>query len=159
MPFSFSDLHLRRLLTYLGVVLVGLFLLAQLIPYGREHANPPVVLEPRWANPTTLALAQRSCFDCHSNKTRWPWYAKIAPISWLVTHDVMEGREHLNFSDWQGGRRKGESPRRLQKEIRKGDMPPLTYLLAHDEARLSPEEKQQLIRGLEETVRISQSSR
>jgi hypothetical protein len=132
-----------------GVALMGLI---QLVPYGRDHRNPAVVREPAWDSPVTRALAKRACFDCHSFETVWPPYASVAPVSWLVTYDVREGREHLNFSVWQGGARKNESPARLVKEIDEGEMPPIQYRLAHPEARLTPAEKRQLMDGLAATA-------
>ena len=131
---------------------VGALLVMQLAPYGRNHTNPPVVKEPAWNDPATRALAKRACFNCHSFETVWPDYASIAPASWLVYRDVIEGREHLNFSDWQAGRREGEQPDEMAKEINEGEMPPLVYRLAHPEARLSPAEKMQLIQGLRTTA-------
>ncbi len=129
-----------------------LFLLAiQLVPYGRNHANPPVVREPAWDSPATRALAKRACFDCHSHETVWPWYAGIAPASWLVQHDVDEGRKKLDFSDWTG-KRKGENAKELTGEVRKGEMPPLPFRLLHPEARLTDPEKETLIRGLDATA-------
>ena len=68
--------------------IVGLFLLLQLVPYGRTHSNPPTVVEPAWDSPRTRELAVRACFDCHSNQTRWPWYrmahpqADLTPAEW-----------------------------------------------------------------------------
>jgi Haem-binding domain len=144
---------LYRLLFRLCLVGAVLLLLIQLVPYGHRHSNPPVVREPQWDGPGTKELARRACFDCHSNETTWPWYASIAPLSWLVVHDVEDGRRKLNFSDWQGGHRKAEAAKRMRKEIQEGDMPPLPYWLAHPQARLSAEEKQRLIQGLEETTR------
>ena len=83
-----------RILLLAGLVLFGLI---QLVPYGRNHQNPPVVQEPTWADADTRVIAQRACFDCHSNETMWPWYTNIAPFSWLVQRDVEEGRSKLNF--------------------------------------------------------------
>jgi hypothetical protein len=71
--------------------LLGAFLLVQLVPYGRDHSNPPATGEPTWDAPETRALAKQACFDCHSNETEWPAYASIAPVSWLVQRDVNEG--------------------------------------------------------------------
>ena len=82
----------------IGVVVLMAFI--QLIPFGRAHANPPVLQEPNWDSPQTRDLASRACFDCHSNETTWPWYSNVAPVSWLVQRDVDEGREKLNFSEW-----------------------------------------------------------
>ncbi len=133
------------------VVLAGLVLfgLIQLVPYGREHTNPPIVQEPNWDSPQTRALAQRACFDCHSNETVWPWYSHIAPVSWLVQRDVNEGRENMNFSNW------GDYSVRTDKVIRQiqeGKMPPRFYLPLHPEARLSAEEQAALIAGLRRSL-------
>lgn len=127
----------------------GIGLLAiQLIPYGRNHSNPPVIREPLWDSPATRDLAKRACFDCHSHETVWRWYSRLAPVSWLIRYDVDEGRSELNFSDWKGGARKGERPSKIGEEIAEGGMPPLAFRLVHPEARLSKAEKQQLINGL-----------
>ena len=61
------------------------------VPYGRDHVNPPVGAEPSWDSPETRALARQACFDCHSNETEWPAYSTVAPVSWLIQHDVSEG--------------------------------------------------------------------
>jgi cytochrome c551/c552 len=134
----------------LGVIVgaVALFALIQLIPTGVSYTNPPVVSEPNWGSPQTRALAQRACFDCHSNETTWPWYSKIAPVSWLVAKDVNEGRQKLNFSDWAraGQSRRDEDPQEeIVRNIENGSMPPWYYTLLHPTASLSAEEKQQLI--------------
>ena len=128
-----------------GVVL----LLAQLIPYGRNHTNPPVLREPTWDRPETRRLARLACFDCHSNETVWPWYSKIAPVSWLVQRDVMEGRAELNFSEWD---RPQKEAKESAKVIRAGEMPPGTYLPAHPEARLSPLDREALAAGLQASL-------
>jgi len=143
---------MKKLFGFILVALAlgaGLFLLAQLVPYGRQHVNPPVVSEPPWGSPQARQIAQRACFDCHSNETVWPWYSSIAPVSWLVQRDVDEGREKLNFSDWKGaGGERGEGAEELAEVILEGEMPPPYYLITHTQARLSAEEKQVLIDGL-----------
>lgn len=141
-----------RIIVRAAVGGIGLLLIIQLIPYGRDHNNPPVVREPAWDNASTRELVRRACFDCHSNQTVWPRYAGIAPASWLVYNDVVEGREKLNFSDWLDGRREGEKADEIRKEIEEGEMPPFQYRLVHPEARLTGEEKQLLIKGLTATV-------
>ncbi len=125
------------------------FILIQFVPYGKEHSNPPVLSTPEWDSPDTEKLFMRACGDCHSNETKWPWYSKIAPISWLVTYDVMEGREHFNVSMW--GIQKKNDGDEAAEELREGEMPPFVYLLAHPEARLSEDEKKRLIDGLVKT--------
>lgn len=137
---------MRNIVTIIIIVLAGGFILIQLVPYGRDHTNPPVLAEPQWDSAQTRELAQRACFDCHSNETLWPWYSNIAPVSWLVQRDVDEGREHLNFSEW--GRGGGEEADELAEVIYEGTMPPRSFLITHPEARLSDTELQVLARGL-----------
>jgi hypothetical protein len=127
----------------LGLLL--LFGLVQLVPYGRNHSNPPVVAEPAWDSQLTRTLAQRACFDCHSNQTTYPWYTNIAPVSWLTQLDIDRGRRRLNFSDWTGNSR---GTRELAGAISEGSMPPFYYVWMHPSAKLSAAEKQQLINGL-----------
>jgi mono/diheme cytochrome c family protein len=71
----------------IGVLITVLlfFLVIQLLPLGKQHTNPPVLQEPAWDSQQTRQLAQRACFDCHSNETVWPWYGTVAPVSWLIT--------------------------------------------------------------------------
>jgi mono/diheme cytochrome c family protein len=128
-----------------GVVLL---VVIQAVPYGRDHTNPPVRAEPNWDSPRTRQLAKDACFACHSNQTRWPWYASVAPVSWLTQNDVDEGRKILNFSEWDRAQASGEAA----EAIRDGEMPPWQFKLLHPESRLSDSEKRQLIRGLEATL-------
>ncbi len=138
----------RRDRLRLAALFVGLFLALQLVPYGWRRSNPPVVAEPAWDSPRTRELFFRACADCHSNQTKWPWYSRIAPVSWLVVKDVERGREHLNASEWQ---REQKDAREAAEEVREGSMPLPIYLPAHPEARLDAVEKADLIRGLEAT--------
>lgn len=133
------------------IVIIGGFLLIQLLPYGRNHNNPPVVSEPNWDSSTTRELAQQACFDCHSNETVWPWYSNIAPVSWLIQRDADEGREHLNFSTWGNGGQ-GREPGEAVEAVYEGGMPPLLYLITHPNAQLSASEKQMLADGLRATI-------
>ena len=136
---------IRLILGGIGLLVV-LALLIQIIPYGHDHTNPSVVQEPNWNSPQTREIAKRACFDCHSNETVWPWYSNIAPVSWLVFHDVESGREHLNFSEWN--REDQASFNEIRREVESHKMPPNTYLLAHPGARLTDQEIQTLIQGL-----------
>ena len=141
-----------RILKGIGIVfgvLVALFLLMQLVPYGRTHSNPPTTAEPAWDSPRTRELASRACFDCHSNHTEWPWYANVAPFSWVVQFDVETARDVLNFSEWDRTYpRTGYSGART----RDGMMPPYKYAVAHPEAQLTPAEREELARGLDATL-------
>jgi hypothetical protein len=126
--------------------LLGVFVLLQLVPYGRAHTNPPVIQEPPWDAPATRELVRAACFDCHSNETRWPAYASVAPSSWLLQHDVSEGRRHLNFSEWQ---RPQQHAKDAAEEVRTGEMPPSYYGLMHAPARLSDADRERLATSFE----------
>ena len=118
----------------------------QLVPYGRAHVNPPVVAEPRWDSPATRHLAERACFDCHSNETHWPAYGQVAPVSWLIQNDVDRGRAHLNFSEWQRPQRHAKD---AAEEVRRQDMPPWYYTPLHAPARLTDADRERLAGALE----------
>jgi mono/diheme cytochrome c family protein len=137
----------KRVALILGGLL-ALFLILQIIPVWALKTNPPVQQEPQWDSPQTRALAQRACFDCHSNETVWPWYTNVAPVSWLIIMDTVKGRQHLNFSEW--GLQRAEVDK-VEREISGGSMPPSNYILLHPDAALSVAEKQQLIDGLQKT--------
>ncbi|MFN8485839.1 MAG: heme-binding domain-containing protein [Anaerolineae bacterium] len=139
-----------RIIVIIVAIVVGGFLLIQLIPYGHNHANPPVIQEPQWDSPQTRELAVRACFDCHSNESSWPIYSNIAPISWLVQHDVEDGRRSLNFSEWNKPQREA---RNAGREVQRGEMPDPKYLPLHPQARLTDAEKQALIQGLNNSLR------
>lgn len=145
-----KSLSIKKVVSYVFVAGVVLFGLIQLVPYGRNHDNPPVLAEPQWDSPATRELAVRACYDCHSNETVWPWYSNIAPVSWLVQDHTDEGREKINFSEW--GTRKQETDE-LSEVVLEGEMPMKSYLPTHPEARLTDAEKQQLIDGFNATFR------
>lgn len=140
---------LKTILRRAAIAVTALFVIIQLIPYGRNHTNPSSRVEPQWDSAETRALAKRACFDCHSNETNWPWYSNVAPISWLVQNDVNEGRSKLNFSEWDRPQKEADE---AAEQIQKGEMPLWFYLPLHASARLSAAEKQMLIRGLQATI-------
>ena len=132
----------------LGKVILGVgagLLLIQLVSF--ERTNPPVTGEVE-APPEVKALLKRACFDCHSHDTTWPWYSKVAPVSWLVHRDVVEGRKHLNFSTWTQvpPERKAKKLAEVVDEVGEGEMPPWFFLPLHPEAKLTPEEQQVIVR-------------
>lgn len=132
---------LWRVLLIVAAVLV----LAQAVPYGHDHVNPPVRRDAPWPTVEARELAVRACYGCHSNATIWPWYSHVAPVSWLVAADVDEGREHLNFSEWDRPQRHA---RDAAHEVQEGEMPPGIYLLGHPEARLDRTQRAALVDAL-----------
>jgi len=116
------------------------FLVIQLIPV--EAMENPESQTPLNEPPEVVAILKRSCYDCHSNEVRWPWYSRIAPASWLVAQDVVEGRESLNFSEWpEDPDDQAFSREQVWDSIESGEMPLWFYLPLHPEARLSDEDK------------------
>ena len=130
------------------VVLAVLIAAVQLVPYGRDHTNPPVQKEPAWDSPRTRELFFRACKNCHSNETEWPWYSHVAPASWMVQYDVSHARGHFNVSEWGRERNEGDE---AAEEVRDDEMPPWYYRPLHPEARLTPAEREAFIAGLERT--------
>jgi hypothetical protein len=127
----------------ISAALACVLLLAQLIPVARE--NPPVESEVP-APDEVRRILRNACYDCHSHETRWPWYSRVAPISWLVAHDVSHAREHLNFSAWN---RYDERERRKKleeawEEVEEGEMPLWYYVPFHAEARLGEDDERRL---------------
>ena len=135
----------RTILKWIAFALVASLVVIQLVPYGRDHTNPPGGRQIAWDSPRTHELITDACMDCHSNLTKWPWYSNVAPISWLVQSHVDDGRDELNLSTGE------PEVEKMVEVIRDGSMPPWTYKLTHPGARLSEQEKQELIRGLEAT--------
>jgi hypothetical protein len=133
--------------TILGII--GVFVLIQLVPVWLWQTNPPVTQEPEWDSPQTRSLAQRSCYNCHSNETNWPLYSRVAPASWLVTWDVMQARDHFNFSEWDTA---GHGAEGMDEVILSGEMPLPRYLALHPESSLTEEEQAQLIEGLQASL-------
>jgi mono/diheme cytochrome c family protein len=140
------------MLRKIGYAALAVAVVAQLVPYGHTHENPPVVKEPAWNKPETRALVHAACFDCHSNETVWPWYSNVAPVSWFVVHDVSQARHALNFSEWQRTYRHAKD---APDAVHEGEMPLRSYRQMHAEARLTPEQKQALEDGLKATLGAS----
>ena len=141
---------IKKFFWILVVGAIGLFLLIQLIPFGHTHTNPPTVSEPKWSSPEARAQVKEHCFQCHSNETNWTWYANIAPGSWLIAYDVIEGRDQFNFSDWNN--RPGQLDEMIET-IQEGEMPPIQYWIFHPSSRLNAQQKQDLIDALSSSLK------
>ncbi len=144
-----KGLSMKKNLKSISIALFLMAVVIQFLPVGLDHENPSVIAEPSWDSERTRELFNRTCADCHSHNTKWPWYSNVAPVSWIISHHVEEGREHFNVSAW--GVQKHNEGDEAAEEVEEGDMPIFGYTLAHPEARLSTEEKQLLIQGLKAT--------
>lgn len=134
---------MKNWLRRIGIVLA--LVAIQWVPVDRT--NPPESGQlPELAE--VRAVVQRACYDCHSNETKWPWYSRIAPMSWWIAHDVKEGRKQLNFSLWDqyNERRKTRKFKEIAKEVKKSTMPQWYYVLMHPEAELSATERELIIK-------------
>lgn len=137
------------------VASVMVFGLIQLVPYGRDTTNPPVTGEPQWASPETRELMVRACFGCHSNEVQYPSYASVAPLSWMVQRHIDEGRESVNYSEWDKSTRGGDETFEVIKD---GSMPPAYYTRfgRHPEAKLTNDELETLLAGVLATPGLSE---
>jgi len=140
-----------------GIVLLVALLLSQF--YRPAQTNPPTepgnTLIDRLDPPPAVAqLLKRSCYDCHSHETRWPWYSQVAPASWLVAYDVNEAREHLNLSDW-GAYSERAAVHKIEEmceEVEEGEMPLWFYILLHRDATVRAEELEALCEWAQEVA-------
>jgi hypothetical protein len=137
----------KRIVLWVIGILVLIFALMQAVPYGRNHTNPPAANPFKWTDPQAEAIAKVSCYDCHSNETKWWWATNIAPFSWLVQSDVDGGRSRFNFSNYDGRPSAAGLERAVQDE-----MPPFQYTLIHPSAKLDAAKKQTLIKGYSDSL-------
>jgi hypothetical protein len=142
--------EMKKKLKWIFGALVAVFALLQLTNPART--NPPLLpggdISANNPPPPQIAAQLRaSCYDCHSDETVWPWYSHIAPASWLVVSDVNDGRERLNFSDWPHAlpERAAKRLERMSEELDYKDMPPAKYTIIHADARLTDDQRRQLI--------------
>jgi mono/diheme cytochrome c family protein len=141
----------NNLIKYLIYLVVGgliLFGLIQLIPVDRS--NPATTQEPKWSSPEARALVKQHCFQCHSNETEWPWYSYIAPASWLIKWDVVNGRQAFNFSEWDTNR---GGLNEMIGSIQEGEMPPIQYTIFHPGSVMNAAQKQALIDALTSSLK------
>lgn len=134
-----------KILKWTAIALGVIFAALQLVRPART--NPPVdqsrTLQAHARVPPEVAsILDRSCNDCHSHQTRWPWYSNIAPVSWFVINHVNEGRDEMNFSDWAqySERQQAGLMQQICREITSGAMPLRSYLRMHHNAELSGED-------------------
>ena len=125
-----------KLITYSILTLLVVLFIINLIPFNLS--NPPIssdIIAPE----NVKMILRESCYDCHSNETIWYWYTKYAPVSWLIAHDVNEGREYLNFSTWDNYsvNEKREILHESIEEIQEGEMPMKIYELMHPNSKIS----------------------
>jgi hypothetical protein len=138
-----------KILKWSGIVVVVLLVLIQAVRPAKT--NPPVDEAKTIQANTTMsaevaAIFERACNDCHSNKTTWPWYSQVAPVSWLLVDDVNSGRKELSLSEWgtYDPKKKALKLEKICEEVEAGGMPLNYYLPLHPASRLSDSDKKAL---------------
>jgi hypothetical protein len=128
--------------------LILAFIGIQFVPV--ERTNPPVTGELAAPDPV-MEVFRGSCYDCHSNETVWPWYSRVAPLSWRLADHVEDGRRHLNFSEWESLSEEDRDDLRgeIWEEVEEGNMPLSDYLRMHPEAVMTDSQRDVLRRWLE----------
>lgn len=124
-----------------GPILLLVFIGIQFVPVAAIEASSKRSAM-KGEDPQVVALLKRSCYDCHSNETEWPWYSRVAPASWLVAKDVAGGRESVNFSNWDDMDAFDKQYAREQAHdlVKDGDMPPWFYIPMHPSAKTNDQD-------------------
>ena len=143
----------KVLLGALVLLFIGIQLLPDRLPENKP-ADEKNITHSGVLPDDVLTVLKASCFDCHSSQTQYPWYAKVAPTSWLLANHISDGRDNLNFSEWENysKREKISKLEDIQEQVTKGEMPLKSYIMIHRKARLSPEEISLLAKWTEETT-------
>ena len=140
----------------IALALVAALVAAQFIPL--KKTNPPV--DPSKTMYASLPVPanvqnifERSCKDCHSNETAWPWYSHVAPVSWAIVSDVHGGRAELNLSEWDtyNAKRKDRKFKEICDQLTSGEMPDVKYTSIHRDARLTDTERTAVCQWAEAT--------
>jgi hypothetical protein len=126
---------------------IGIFAALQLTNPARTNPLVKADFIATASPPASVAATLRAaCYDCHSHETTWPWYSRIAPVSWLIASDVDEGREHLDFSDWPADAASAARKLdRINEVLDYREMPPKKYTLVHAAARLTEAQRKEIL--------------
>lgn len=129
-----------------GIAITVVFIAIQLVPVDTRNpaVNPPqTIYATTPVPPDVRSVFDGSCKDCHSSETRWPWYAHVAPASWIVAHDVHEGRKEMNFSEWgtYSAKKREDKLEEICEQIVNGDMPESKYAFIHRKSKPTEEQR------------------
>ncbi len=133
----------------LGIILL-IVVVAQIIPVDKPATSTDTSKDLITNNDlpeSVVKILKTSCYDCHSNQTVYPWYASVAPVSWLVIRDIKEGREELNFSNWETLSKmdKAKLLDDISEEVEEAEMPMPIYFITHSDAKLSEQDRQLMV--------------
>ena len=147
-------------------VLIAIISLLVLIQFIRPERNLGVantatdISHSVVVSPDVKNILEKSCYDCHSNHTEYPWYANVQPVASWLAHHVNEGKDELNFSEFDTYKlkRKTHKLKEVIEQIKKGEMPMSSYLIIHKDAALNEEQKSMLIKWAEESMLVLQDT-
>ena len=130
----------RKIIRPVIYIILAVLVIFQFIPITLDNPSVQADFD---GPPDVRDILKRSCYDCHSNETAWPWYSYVAPVSWMVAGDVHEARSRLNFSDWGmlAPVDKRVAGKNIWGQVKRGDMPLSQYLLMHPAAKLTEPDK------------------
>ena len=136
---------IRKLVKLTPILLVSIFIGMQFVPTpGVSRASTPAPHTPEMIDPQIGKILNRSCQDCHSSRTTWPWYSRVAPVSWVISKHVVEGREVLDFSQWATQTPSAGERLLICAAVSDGAMPLRQYTAIHRNARLSKQDVQSI---------------
>lgn len=146
---------MKKVVRILLLVLVAIFIIIQFIPYGKPSNQPLAgkdLFEVTELPQDVGIILKNACYDCHSQKVKFPWYSNVAPVSWLVTRDIKEGRENLDFSKWRDVSKKDKLKAldKIGEEVSEENMPMKIYTIMHAEARLTKAERDIVVKWAED---------
>ncbi|MBP9889054.1 MAG: heme-binding domain-containing protein [Leptospiraceae bacterium] len=146
---------MKRKRIYLSIV--ALILILQFIPVNRDN---PIVEADLIASQNIKTIFKKSCYDCHSNETKYPIYSYLFPVSFFLQHHIEEAREELNFSNWENlsASKKASKASDILEEIQNKEMPLFSYTILHRNAILTNEEIQEIRQWVEEMENQNESS-
>ena len=147
---------MRRWVKRIGLSVAVLFVICQLVPIRRDNPaiNPSHTVEAtEKLTPAVKAVFGRSCLNCHSNQTRWPWYSYVAPVSWMISSDVHDARKAMNLSNWgsYSANKREEKLEEICEQVTNGDMPDRKYALFHRSSRITPQERDAVCQWTEDS--------
>ena len=146
---------MRRRLKQIGIAVVVLFVAIQFVPANNHNpsVNPSQTIYAIIPVPSDVrSVFDGSCKDCHSNETRWPWYAHVAPASWILAHDVHEGRKEMNFSEWgaYSPEKREDKLEEICEQVVNGDMPESKYAFIHRKSKPAERERDAVCKWTED---------
>jgi hypothetical protein len=146
---SLRHTSVKKRLKWIFGIVIAAFALLQL--FNPPRTNPPVapghdLFATNPPPPQIAATLRGACYDCHSYETTWPWYSRVAPVSWWIAGHINDGRERLNFSEWphDDAKRAARKLNDISGAVRDGDMPWPSYARIHKPARLTDEQRNEL---------------